>query len=835
MSVSRPILVLTVVSSVLLCLLVGCGVGGGSNDVPPLASDFAVGATIPGWVISPSSPARDEVGATSWHDGQRWNVILTRELQSRPRDTVFSVAIGDDSGYHAGLAAMPLTFDPQAQPQANQVVGRRVANGQVTVDGAFGLSEWNPSLFSFAMATAQNELPTGKYPAQQDVNLAMAAAYDDVYVYLLFQWVDPSGTRSDIGPQLQWDGTQWVRRPHVANDANLNGIADPGEPMNVTATQASEDRLSIFWPIQDEARSYVPGGSGCADSCHANAALDPMGSEAVHALDGNDLVDVWTWGAAREGASLRARDGLLSAAVASMGLSNGGSGLSDDPGARPSLAQGFPVPDVMFAASTSQQEALVGQTIDLSGSTPPGFPAPGPVVANAAPYLESQFNGTTSPPQTWTGMPPFQNDFLPAWVMQPATDSASDVEAAASFAAGIWTLEMRRRRITRDATGAPRRDDVQFEEDVDLGGVGQLMASQGLPFSLSVTDRGRGHGVRESEYRGPLRLSGDAALAGPTLASDLYLHDYGTSFAPTDAADFTDGRVTRPIPEAGADVGLELKAGTDGQRLFILASWDDATVDRAPDEWTWNGFTWVQAGDQDELRMLFNVSVDNTAFIQGSGCATFCHSGPGGPWFGTSEVNDLADLWHWQAGRTALRNLADDLTVDWRSSGTVVGGAPGAWISGDVGPSPYAANVFAGAAHPAFMAAADPNANALALTMFVSGMTDAVPFLDVLGGLPATMGGSSGVSFQNEVLPIFVANCTECHPAFGGLNLTSWSNLMMGGSSGPVVVPGEPNNSLLIQRLQGTVAPSMPLGLPMLPALDIQTIANWISEGALDN
>ena len=49
------------------------------------------------------------------------------------------------------------------------------------------------------------------------------------------------------------------------------------------------------------------------------------------------------------------------------------------------------------------------------------------------------------------------------------------------------------------------------------------------------------------------------------------------------------------------------------------------------------------------------------------------------------------------------------------------------------------------------------------------------------------------------------------------------------------VNPGDPNNSYLIQKLEGTAAVGqrMPLGGPFLPQSDIDVIRQWISAGAL--
>jgi len=100
----------------------------------------------------------------------------------------------------------------------------------------------------------------------------------------------------------------------------------------------------------------------------------------------------------------------------------------------------------------------------------------------------------------------------------------------------------------------------------------------------------------------------------------------------------------------------------------------------------------------------------------------------------------------------------------------------------------------------------------------------------------------TNVDYATEIQPIFIANCTYyCHtnggPYQGGLDLTSYENLMAGDSEhGPVVMPGDSENSILIQKL-GDEPPfgvQMPQsGPPYLDAYTIALIAAWIDEGAL--
>ncbi|MBC8256821.1 MAG: T9SS type A sorting domain-containing protein [Candidatus Marinimicrobia bacterium] len=98
------------------------------------------------------------------------------------------------------------------------------------------------------------------------------------------------------------------------------------------------------------------------------------------------------------------------------------------------------------------------------------------------------------------------------------------------------------------------------------------------------------------------------------------------------------------------------------------------------------------------------------------------------------------------------------------------------------------------------------------------------------------------VDYLTDIQPIFNANCTAyCHSGgggyTGGLDLTSYENLMAGDSdNGPVVIPGDSENSILIQKLSDNppFGNQMPDGYP--PYLDPSTIAliaAWIDEGAL--
>src|SRR6185503_5329273 len=60
--------------------------------------------------------------------------------------------------------------------------------------------------------------------------------------------------------------------------------------------------------------------------------------------------------------------------------------------------------------------------------------------------------------------------------------------------------------------------------------------------------------------------------------------------------------------------------------------------------------------------------------------------------------------------------------------------------------------------------------------------------------------------FESRVRPVLASNCYDCHTdtRMGGLRLDSREALLKGGRSGPAVVPGDPEKSLLIQAVRQT-------------------------------
>jgi len=95
------------------------------------------------------------------------------------------------------------------------------------------------------------------------------------------------------------------------------------------------------------------------------------------------------------------------------------------------------------------------------------------------------------------------------------------------------------------------------------------------------------------------------------------------------------------------------------------------------------------------------------------------------------------------------------------------------------------------------------------------------------------------IDYSSQIQPIFDNNCTSCHidggAYYGGLDLSSYTLVMEGGNSGNTIVPYEHADSELYQRI--TLYESddqfMPQNGSPLPQADIDLIAQWIDEGAL--
>jgi mono/diheme cytochrome c family protein len=103
------------------------------------------------------------------------------------------------------------------------------------------------------------------------------------------------------------------------------------------------------------------------------------------------------------------------------------------------------------------------------------------------------------------------------------------------------------------------------------------------------------------------------------------------------------------------------------------------------------------------------------------------------------------------------------------------------------------------------------------------------------GALPA----ADAEYFETRIRPLFAEHCNECHAGGpkkekGGLRIDTREALLAGGDSGPAIVPGDPEASLLVKVLH-YADPDMampPKG--KLADEQIAAVVEWIRRGAPD-
>ncbi|MGE0536832.1 MAG: DUF1553 domain-containing protein [Pirellulales bacterium] len=112
-----------------------------------------------------------------------------------------------------------------------------------------------------------------------------------------------------------------------------------------------------------------------------------------------------------------------------------------------------------------------------------------------------------------------------------------------------------------------------------------------------------------------------------------------------------------------------------------------------------------------------------------------------------------------------------------------------------------------------------------------------------LGAAPRVARAESDVEFfEKRVRPILIDRCQTCHSAAngktsGGLALDTRDGWTKGGDSGPPIVPGQPDESLLIQAVRyyddGPQMPPEEKG-GRLPAAEVAALVEWVARGATD-
>ena len=93
--------------------------------------------------------------------------------------------------------------------------------------------------------------------------------------------------------------------------------------------------------------------------------------------------------------------------------------------------------------------------------------------------------------------------------------------------------------------------------------------------------------------------------------------------------------------------------------------------------------------------------------------------------------------------------------------------------------------------------------------------------------VPTPVTGTGPLTFAGQIGPLLASVCGACHGEIQGLDLTSYDSALQGGVSGPAIVPGDPQASLLVQKQSGDTA-----HFGQLAPDQLQLVIDWIAAGA---
>jgi hypothetical protein len=104
------------------------------------------------------------------------------------------------------------------------------------------------------------------------------------------------------------------------------------------------------------------------------------------------------------------------------------------------------------------------------------------------------------------------------------------------------------------------------------------------------------------------------------------------------------------------------------------------------------------------------------------------------------------------------------------------------------------------------------------------------------GSLPAA---DAPVSFNKDIKPFLAKYCAECHTGANAkekIHVESFADLVKRSTKGALVVPGKPEQSLLVLTLEGKKKVMPPKKYETKPtAAEIAKVKAWIAAGAKDD
>ena len=102
---------------------------------------------------------------------------------------------------------------------------------------------------------------------------------------------------------------------------------------------------------------------------------------------------------------------------------------------------------------------------------------------------------------------------------------------------------------------------------------------------------------------------------------------------------------------------------------------------------------------------------------------------------------------------------------------------------------------------------------------------------------PEHQNAADAAFFEKKIRPLLADRCYNCHSADtkaeGGLRVDDRNGLLTGGDSGPAIVPGNLETSLLLQRVQHeNPKRRMPREGDLLTDTELADLKAWIAGGA---
>lgn len=108
----------------------------------------------------------------------------------------------------------------------------------------------------------------------------------------------------------------------------------------------------------------------------------------------------------------------------------------------------------------------------------------------------------------------------------------------------------------------------------------------------------------------------------------------------------------------------------------------------------------------------------------------------------------------------------------------------------------------------------------------------------LLAGGSRVLADAKNPTYDDDVLPIVKQSCVNCHgndKQKGGLNLATYATMKQGGSSGEVVLPGNPSKSRIYTLAAHIDEPKMPPQGNKIPDAQLALLKLWVEQGARQN